>query len=269
MKNKILTLVLAMLFASCEKDDKKDSIETTKTVFYTNAQIVTNCGDFNVDVYIDEEYKGTLQTAYSAGETSILCNAKAEDGSLLIVNLKQGKHTYKAIPDCVEKEVYYGEFNIENTGCQSVFIDIFNSEIIKTDTIADIFGLYTIKVPKGYTYSASYGDCSYSFKTYSDNGNIIIEWDSEIYATDTLYELKNVYVKNYKLPQSDSVIRSQTFPNMEIIEKKGLLYYTTDKISSGYFFIKKEDHYILLFSIVIDINNISELKNILLTVEKQ
>ena len=147
MKNKILALVLAVLFASCEKDDKKDCAETTKTFFYTNAQIVTNCGDFNLDVYIDDEYKGTLQTAYSADETSISCDAKIEDGALLIVNLKQGKHTYKAIPDCVKNRVYYGEFNIENAECQSVFIDFFNSEIIKTDTIANIFELFTIENP--------------------------------------------------------------------------------------------------------------------------
>ena len=221
MKYRILALVLAVLFASCEKETKNDC-DTTKVFFYTNAQIVTNCGDFNVDVYIDEEYKGTLQTAYSADETSILCNEKVEDGSLLTVNLKQGKHTYKAIPDCVENRVFYGEFKIEFSECQSVFIDLLNSEHVKTDTKANIFELFTIKIPNGYSYSATCGDDSQIFSMYSNEGDVhfFAEY-SPMIQKDTLYEAKAEYVRNFRLPQTDSIIRCQTYPIREIIEQNG------------------------------------------------
>jgi hypothetical protein len=119
MKRLLLAALILAAFASCEKDK-----ETVKILFYTNAQLVTNCGSFNVNVYVDDKLVGTLQTAYSAKSTSISCDTKDEDGGILAVEVEKGKeHTYIAIGDCKTNMIRTGAFCLSDFDCMSIFID--------------------------------------------------------------------------------------------------------------------------------------------------
>lgn len=270
-----MLIALAMIsLVACNKKNEPEKIKNKPNcIFDSNIEDYINCLNPTLNIYIDNVFvgvwpNGQLDSAY----VGAIPNNKNIADAKVYVTLPPGEHTYHTIfysgeiLSC-EFQTTEKKFVVEETGMSTVLIDFASNVKVTSDTVLDIFGQYKLKVPKEYVYSLSYGDCSYSFKTYSDNGNTI-EWDNDIYATDTLYELRNEYVRKYKLPQTDSVIRSQTFPYMEIIGEKGVLYYVTDKISSGYFFIKQEDFFILLFSVVLNVDNISELKNILLTVEK-
>lgn len=270
----LFVLVVASMVA-CKKNDEPEIIKAeSNCIFDSNVGDYINCLNPTLNIFVDGVFVGVwpnnrLDSAY-VGATPDYGNIT---DTKVYVNLKSGEHSYHTIfysgevLSC-EFQTTEKKFIVEETGMTSVLIDFSSNVKTTSDTVLDILGLYTMKVPKGYTYYTSYGDESYSFQAYSDNGNTIV-WDSEFYATDTLYAPEKEYVKLFKLPQSDSVVRTQTFPNMEIIGEKGLLYYTTDKISSGYFFMKQKDCYILLFSVNFDIAYISELKSILLTVEKQ
>ena len=283
MKKFVLIVLVMASLAACKKNDEpevtEEEQEVTKVesncIFDSNVGIYGDYKNPTLNIYVDGVFVGVwpsnqLDSAYDG--------AVPDYGNItdpkVYVNLKPGKHSYHTIfysgkvLSCefqtVEKKFVVGE-----TGTTSVLVDFAYNVKTTSDTVLDILGEYTIKVPEGYAYSTNYGDESISFKAYSDNGNTIV-CESDAYVTnDTLYAPEKEYVKKFKLPQSDSVVRTQTFPNMEIIGEKGLLYYTTDKKSSGYFFMKQKDCYILLFSVNFDIANISELKSILLTVEKQ
>ncbi|MBR5167026.1 MAG: hypothetical protein IKW86_03030 [Salinivirgaceae bacterium] len=285
----LFVLVMASIMAACKKNDAPEAIEEEQEIIDEPEvnKIESNCiFDSNVGIYGD--YKNPTLNIYVDGVfigvwpgnqlDSAYVGATPDYGNItdtkVYVNLKPGKHSYHTffysgkVLSCefqsVEKKFVVGE-----TGMTSVLVDFAYNVKTTSDTVLDILGRYTIKVPEGYAYSTNYGDESISFKAYSDNGNTIV-CTSDLYVTDdTLYAPENEYVKEFKLPGSDSVVRTQTFPNIEIIGEKGLLYYTSAKYSSGYFFLKQNDCYILLFSVNFDIANISELKSILLTVEKQ
>ena len=302
MKKFVLFVLVMASMAACKKNDEPEAVkneqevvdepevteneqeETGKpevTKVESNCIFDSNIDDFidsrnpTLNIYVDGVFIGVwpgnkLDSAYD-GATPVYGNIT---DTKVYVNLKPGKHSYHTIfysgkvLSC-EFQTVEKKFVVEETGITSVLVDFAYNVKTTSDTVLDILGEYTIKVPEGYAYSTNYGDESISFKAYSDNGNTIV-CTSDLYVTDdTLYAPENEYVKEFKLPGSDSVVRTQTFPNIEIIGGKGLLYYTSDKYSSGYFFMKQNDCYVQLFSVNFDIANISELKSILLTVEKQ
>ena len=121
MKKIVCALLILTAFASCKKD-KESSSDSTKVFFYTNAQMIVNCGAFGVDVYVDDKLCGTLENPYSDKELSIPCDTKDTDGAILAVDIEQGNHKFKATGDC-SNMVCSGEFNVTNDDCQSVFID--------------------------------------------------------------------------------------------------------------------------------------------------
>lgn len=297
MKRFVLFVLVMASIPACKKNDEPEAIKDkqeeldapeviedeqevnkaeSNCVFDSNVEDFIDSQNPTLNIYVDSVFVGVwpnnqLDSAY-VGATPVYENIT---DTKVYINLKPGGHSYHTIfysgkvLSC-EFQTEEKKFVVEESGMTSVLIDFAYNVKMTTDTaVLDILGRYTIKVPKGYTYSTNYGDESIRFKAYSDNGNTIV-CDCDLYATaDTLYAPEKEYVKLFKLPQSDSVVRTQTFPNMEIIGEKGLLYYTTDKISSGYFFLKQKDCYMLIFSVNFDIANISELINILLTVEKQ
>ena len=118
MKKLLLAALILAAFASCKKDDNSQ----TKVLFYTNAQMIVNCGPFGVDVYVDDKLCGTLENPYSDKKLSIPCDTKDTDGAILAVDIEQGNHKFKATGDC-SNMVCSGEFNVTNDDCQSVFID--------------------------------------------------------------------------------------------------------------------------------------------------
>lgn len=122
MKKLLLAALILAAFASCKKD--KESNDTVKILFYTNAQMIVNCGPFNVDVYVDDKLVGTLENPYSDKKVSIPCDIKDENGSILAVEVEKGKdHTYIAKGDCKTNMTCSGGFCFTDFDCQSIFID--------------------------------------------------------------------------------------------------------------------------------------------------
>lgn len=123
MKKIVCALLILTAFASCKKD-KETSSDSTKVFFYTNAQMILNCGPFNVDVYVDDKLCGTLENPYSDKELSIPCDTKDTDGAILAVDVEQGKeHTWKAVANCGIEMTCRGGFCTSEDGCQTIFID--------------------------------------------------------------------------------------------------------------------------------------------------
>ena len=127
MKKVISALLILAAFVSCKKDKESDS---TKVFFYTNAQMIVNCGPFGVDVYVDDKLCGTLENPYFDKEVSIPCDMKDTNGAILAVEFEKGNHKFKAVGNCNDM-VCSGEFNVTNDDCQSVFIDFSKSNAAK------------------------------------------------------------------------------------------------------------------------------------------
>lgn len=93
MKKIISALLLLAVFAGCE--DEKDK---TIVVFYTNAQIVTNCDSLEVVVGLDDKLCGILKSAYEPPQPFNIQEAKG--GGILKVEVERGtKHTFSAVYD--------------------------------------------------------------------------------------------------------------------------------------------------------------------------
>lgn len=111
---------------------------------------------------------------------------------------------------------------------------------------------------------------------YSNDGDVhfFAEY-SPMILKDTLYEAKAEYVKNFKLPQTDSIIRSQTYHIRKIIEQNGneigILYYTTSsdllQNAEGHFFIKNNNIYIELFNVSFILSKLQEVNQLLSTIK--
>lgn len=122
MKKLLLAALILAAFASCKKDDNKDQ---TKVLFYTNAQLIVNCGPFNVDVYVDDKLCGTLENAYSDKRVSLSCDVEDTNGAILAVEVEKGNHKFKAVGGCSDDMICLGEFNVTDDDCQTVFLDFY------------------------------------------------------------------------------------------------------------------------------------------------
>lgn len=121
MKKLISVLLILAAFASCKKDDNKEC--QTKVLFYTNAQMIVNCGPFGVDVYVDDKLCGTLENAYSDKRLSLPCDVKDTDGSILAVDVEKGKHTIKAVGGCSADMLLKSIIDIPDGDCVTFFLD--------------------------------------------------------------------------------------------------------------------------------------------------
>ena len=135
MKKILFALLILATFVGCKKENSQDAPKTTKVMFYTNVQALINSWkvDFDVDVYLDDELCGTLKMAYSPVEIDIPCDIKEDsdcvrDGAILIVNVAQGEHKFKAVGKKNENYVCTGVFNVSDDDCKSVFIDFFEEK---------------------------------------------------------------------------------------------------------------------------------------------
>lgn len=120
MKRKFISLlfVLCLFFISCKDDNNNQG----NAIFYTNAQYVLNCGDFNVDVYIDKEYCGTLSRPFLDKPT---CSTTSTDGSILKVIKDEGLHDYYAVIKCSNMpDTCKGTFSINSHNCTIVFLNV-------------------------------------------------------------------------------------------------------------------------------------------------
>jgi len=124
MKTHLILFLLLMATLSVVSCD--DNTETPKgkgkVVFYTNAQAKLNCGPFDVDVFIADEFIGSISEPY-LDDTPPEC----KDSTLTVIMEKQaGVYEYTAEMDCGNYGQWSGEFEIFPDSCNKVFLDINN-----------------------------------------------------------------------------------------------------------------------------------------------
>lgn len=125
MKKLLFATLLLAAFASCKKD--KESNDTVKVMFYTNAHLYVNCGGFDVRVYVDDKLCGILNNSRAPKEISIPCDEKDESGILAVEVEKNVEHTYRAESECdggILKQPK-GGFCFSDDECHSVFLDFY------------------------------------------------------------------------------------------------------------------------------------------------
>jgi len=120
-KTGIIFLLMFILSIGCKEEQTKSLGEI---VVYTNAQSMLNCGPFEVKIYVDEEYIGSLFRPY----TDLNQPDCISTDETLVYELPQGSYLLKAIFDC--GRIGYLEKNIEvfSDTCTPIFIDIRDKE---------------------------------------------------------------------------------------------------------------------------------------------
>jgi len=114
----VLICILSSL-VSCEKNDEYDG----EVIFYTNAQALLNCGQFDVYVFVDGQKVGKLSQPLALLETDPLPNCG--DPSTLTIKKMRGKYSYSAEGECgYENLTWEGDFQIVKDSCTRIFLDI-------------------------------------------------------------------------------------------------------------------------------------------------
>ena len=98
MKEKTLLwfcfLLLVVFSVSCESDPEQGNI-----VFYTKIQLLLNCGEFGVDIMLENEKMGTLAKPFWPHDGLPDCETN-DDGTLLSLNLSEGEFQFIAVANC-------------------------------------------------------------------------------------------------------------------------------------------------------------------------
>lgn len=99
-------------------------------LFYTNAQMVLNCGEFDVDIYIDSVLNGTLKRAFLPIDSIPSCNDLSNE-EILKVQKEEGSYSYYAFLNCSDYGICTGVFNVSKDSCTKVFLDINRCQTLK------------------------------------------------------------------------------------------------------------------------------------------
>ncbi len=116
------------IFLDIEKTTNLDNVGNV--LFYTNAQMVLNCGEFDVDIYIDSVLVGTLTRASLPVDSIPSCNEVSNE-EILKVQKEEGSYSYYALLNCSEYGKCKGEFIVSKDSCTKVFLDINKCQTLK------------------------------------------------------------------------------------------------------------------------------------------
>ncbi|MEA1978047.1 MAG: hypothetical protein U9N80_09130 [Chloroflexota bacterium] len=98
MKEKILPwfcfLLLTVSSNSCDSEPEQGNI-----VFYTHIQALLNCGEFGVDIVLNNEKMGTLEKPFLPFDSIPGCEAN-DDGTALSLYLPEGEFQFIAVGNC-------------------------------------------------------------------------------------------------------------------------------------------------------------------------
>ena len=87
-------LQLVVFSVSCDSDPEQGHV-----VFYTHIQALLNCGEFGVDIMLDNEKLGTLEKPFLPFDSIPDCET-IEDGTVLSLNLPEGEYQIIAVCNC-------------------------------------------------------------------------------------------------------------------------------------------------------------------------
>lgn len=111
-------MLATVLMISCTVPNELTE-SRSKVLFYTNAHKVLNCGNFNVNIYVDSAFIGTLSKP-------VLTITSFEDrttDSTLLVDLKPKNVNYHAIADCGDYGIWAGNISLKKDSCYTIFLD--------------------------------------------------------------------------------------------------------------------------------------------------
>ena len=116
--------VLPVLSQSNIKNINEDfSLDTGSVIFYSNAQALLNCGSFDIEIRINNEYAGIINKPYTNDFQPNCSN----DSSLLLIKKNVGYYNYTAnIKNCGQYGKWNGKFKIIKNSCTKIFLDIRN-----------------------------------------------------------------------------------------------------------------------------------------------
>ena len=117
-----LLIFTSIVLISCEPE-----VYTGKVTFYTNAQVILNCGPFDVEIYIDNSLEGMIEEPFlPLGEAPACDNHTRE--TLLVLEKPEGNYEFTARLTCSETLKYLGEFNVKRDSCSLIYIDLTYGE---------------------------------------------------------------------------------------------------------------------------------------------
>ena len=134
-------MFLAPLFNSCEKSEN-----TGQVIFYTNIQFLTNCGQFDVHVFIDGQEAGILSQPHLPLDDKPSCSA-GYTPDVLVIRKKPGFYNCTATFDCSSFPEWKSSFEIKSDSCSRVYIDF--GAVNMTDTI-NIDNITIPTITRGY-----------------------------------------------------------------------------------------------------------------------
>jgi len=118
---RILLVIILSFLVNCEKNDKYNN--DGEVSFYTNAQALLNCGNFDIYVYIDGKKIGTLSQPIPilATDKQPICG----DPLTLTIKKQIGEYVYSAEGECGYDDFKWeGDFQILKDSCTKIFLDL-------------------------------------------------------------------------------------------------------------------------------------------------
>jgi hypothetical protein len=116
-----------MIFYSCDKNETDSEKEYGNVLFYTNAQFLLNCGEFDVDVYIDDLKKGVISKPFLPLDSIPSCET-TDTNTTLKLNMEVGNYNYSADFYCSNNNQWTGNFDIKKDSCTIIYLNLSQTE---------------------------------------------------------------------------------------------------------------------------------------------
>src|SRR5690554_6189277 len=108
--------VITLIVTSCTDIDSTQVLtaDKAKIVFYTNAQAILNCGEFDVNIFVDNIPVGKLSRPYLPLNTVPTIEDKTDESpGILTIQENVGQHDYHAEFDCSNYGIWEGKFEVQ------------------------------------------------------------------------------------------------------------------------------------------------------------
>lgn len=120
-------LISIMTLYSCDKNESDFEKEYGNVLFYTNAQFLLNCGEFDVNVYIDGSKKGVINQPFLPLDSVPSCET-ADTNTTLKLKMEVGNYNYSADFYCSNNNQWTGNFDIKKDSCTIIYLNLSQTE---------------------------------------------------------------------------------------------------------------------------------------------
>ncbi len=127
---KIIIIVLSLALSSSCSDTNKSEDEYGYVLFYTDAQFMLNCGQFDVRVAVNDDKVGCLQFPFLPIDSIPNCN-NVDSLTTLILEMKPGRYDYRGDCECGTEYSWNGEFRIYQGECTKVKLSLANGDEVQ------------------------------------------------------------------------------------------------------------------------------------------